>query len=269
MTLFESIYRFFGWWIINVDLFLLVFLFLGSGFLLIQRKKWGKRFLFISCFGFAFLSIVPIGVGIFEALEDRFPPLHHIPANTKGIILLGGNFNPQITLWRGETAYNLNAGYFIRFVELAKEYPHLQLVFTGTPFEVETAKKEFKALGLDSSAILFEGESKDTKDNASKTSAYLNPKPGEVWVLLTSAYHMPRSVGLFRKAGVEVIPYPSDYHTPPYYALWIFPGLKLNLDAWQVVSREWLGMLINYLMGRSDELYPSPIISPTRINETP
>ena len=73
---------------------------------------------------------------------------------------------------------------------------------------------------------------------------------------MTSAYHMPRSTGLFRKAGFNVIPYPVDYHTPGNYEMWFFIGLKMNLDAWHASAREWLGMLANYLMGRSDELYP-------------
>jgi uncharacterized SAM-binding protein YcdF (DUF218 family) len=67
---------------------------------------------------------------------------------------------------------------------------------------------------------------------------------------------MPRSVGLFQKAGFNIIPYPVDYHTPGNYEM-LFPfGLKLNLDAWHASVREWLGMLANYLMGRSDVLYP-------------
>ena len=107
--------------------------------------------------------------------------------------------------------------------------------------------------------ILFEGESKNTKDNASKTAQLINPKPTEKWVLVASAYHIPRSVGLFRKAGFNVIPYPVDYHTPGNYEMWFFLGLKMNLDAWQVSSREWLGMFGNYLIGRSIEVYPKPL----------
>lgn len=155
MTFFESIYRFFGWWIINIDMFFLVLLLLGSGLLLLRRKKWGKRLVIFSCCGFVFFGVVPIGLWTFEGLENRFPKIQQIPSDAKGMILLGGSFDRMTTGARGETAYNLAAGNFIQFVELAKENPHLQLVYTGTPFEVETAKKEFKALGLDPSPILL------------------------------------------------------------------------------------------------------------------
>lgn len=240
-------------------MFFLVLLFIGGILLLIRRKKWARRFLLISCSGFAFFGVIPIGLWTLEGLENRFPIIHQIPSDTNGMILLEGSFDRMTTVARGETAYNLAAGNFIQFVELAKEHPHLQLVYTGTPFEVETAKKEFKALGLDLSSILFEGESKNTKDNASKTAQLVNPKPEDKWVLVASAYHMPRSVGLFRKAGFNVIPFPVDYHTPGNYEMWFPLGLKMNLDAWQVSSREWLGMIVNYITGRSDELYPSPL----------
>lgn len=256
MALFESVYRFFGWWIINIDLFFILLLLVGSGLLFFQRRTWGKRFLFISCLGFVFFGVVPIGLWTFENLENHFPKIQSIPPDTKGMILLGGSFDKMTTLARGETAYNLTGGKFFQFIELAREHPHLELVFTGTPFEVETAKKEFKALGLDPNTIIFEGGSKDTKDNAAKTAALIKPKPDEKWILITSAYHMPRSVALFRKAGFKVIPFPVDYHSPGQYEPLFFIGLTLNLQGWQASSREWLGMVANYLMGRSDEVYP-------------
>ena len=112
------------------------------------------------------------------------------------------------------------------------------------------------ALGLDPNTVIFEGNSKDTKENAAKTAELIKPTSDEKWILITSAYHMPRSVGLFRKAGFKVIPFPLDYHAPGKYEPWFFIGLALNLEAWQASSREWLGMMINYLMGRSDEIYP-------------
>ncbi|HUX79007.1 MAG TPA: YdcF family protein [Alphaproteobacteria bacterium] len=257
MALFESIYRFFGWWVINVDLFLLLLLIMGSGLMLFRRKVWGKRFLFTACIGFVFFGIVPIGLWTIEHLENRFPKIQSIPPDTKGMILLGGSFDKVTTLARGETAYNLTGGRFFQFIELAKEYPQLQLVFTGTPFEVETAKRGFKALGLDPNSVIFEGSSKDTRENAAKTASLLKPMPQEKWILITSAYHMPRSVGLFRKAGFNVIPFPLDYHSPGNYEPWLFIGLTLNFNAWQASSREWLGMIANYLMGRSDEVFPS------------
>jgi uncharacterized SAM-binding protein YcdF (DUF218 family) len=255
VSLFESIYRFFGWWIINIDLLFIAFLILGGLLLFFRRRTGGKRFVILGCSGLLFFAIVPVGLWTFENLENRFPKVLSLPPTAKGIILLGGSFDQMTTRARGETAYNLAAGNFIRFVQLAKENPHMQLVYTGNAFETELAKKELAALGIDPSRVQFANQAKDTKENALRTKDLLNPQPQDQWVLVASAYHMPRSVGLFRKVGFNVIPYPVDYHTPGQYEPWFFLGLKLNLDAWQVSSREWLGMVINSLMGRSDQIY--------------
>jgi uncharacterized SAM-binding protein YcdF (DUF218 family) len=256
MDAFEPVFRFFGWWIINIDQFFLALLFVGAGLLWFKRKKWGSRLVLLSCIGFAFFGVIPIGLWTLENLENRFPKLEIIPEDAKGIIFLGGSFDTLTTGRRGETAYSLAGGRFVHFVELAKKYPHLQLVCTGTPLEAETAKRELKALGIDPSSVLFEADSKDTRGNALKTADLLHPKHQDKWVLVTSAFHMARSAGLFRKVGFHVIPYPVDYHTPGKYELWFFLGLKLNLEAWHVAAREELGMLANYIMGRSDELFP-------------
>ncbi len=256
MALFESIYRFFGWWIINIDMVFVVLLVMGGVLFAFKKNTWGKRLILTGCSGFVFFAIVPVGLWTLEALENRFPKIERIPQDAKGVILLGGSFDRITTYGRGETAYNLAAGRFIRFVQLIPHHPHLRFVFTGNPFEVETAKKELQALNIAPSPLLFEGDSKDTKDNAFKTAAMLHPKPQDKWILMTSAYHMPRAVGLFRKAGFTVIPYPVDYHTPGKYEPWFFIGLQLNLDGWHASAREWLGMVANFFMGRSDEVFP-------------
>ena len=207
MTTFETIYRFFGWWVINIDLFLLLLMILGGTLLFFKKNRWGRRFLFISCTCLIFVGMVPFSLWIFENLENRFPKVTQIPADAKGIILLGGSVDKMTSL--------------------------------GTSFETEAAKRDFLALGLDPVRVQFEQDSKDTKENAARTAILLNPLPHEKWVLVTSAYHMPRSVGLFRKAGFNVIPYPMDYHAPGHYEMWFFLGLALSLEAWQASSREW------------------------------
>lgn len=256
MDLFESVYRFFGWWIINIDLLLILLLVGGMGLLWCKKKKWGYYLIATGCAGFVFLGVVPVGFWTLEHLENRFPKIEGVPAQTKGMILLGGSFDRSTSFGRNAIAYNLAAGRFIHFVELAKAHPHLELVYTGTPFEVDVAKKEFKALGIDPARVLYEGDSKNTLQNAAKTAALVNPAPTDVWLLVTSAYHMPRSVGLFRKAGFNVIPFPVDYHTPGKYEPLFFIGLKDNLNAWSAGTREWLGMVINFIRGRSDKVFP-------------
>ena len=122
--------------------------------------------------------------------------------------------------------------------------------------EADLTRRELAALGFDADRVMYENKSRDTIENAIKTYALIKPQKDEKWVLMTTAHHMPRSVGLFEKAGWNVIPYPVDYHTTGEYVP--FAGLRMNLLAWNYGIREWIGMLHNYLFGRSDRLYPSP-----------
>ena len=259
MDFFESVYRFFGWWIINIEMIFLALLVSGALLLWRKRKKAGKQCIVWGCVGFCFFTIVPVGLWTIEGLENRFPKMTSLPSDAKGAIFLGGTFDKMTSEARKETAYSPAAGRFIQFIQLAKQYPHLQLVCTGMPFEAEAAKKELPSLGIDPATVLFEAESKNTQQNASMTAALIHPHPEDKWVVVTSALSMPRAVALFRKAGFNVIPYPVDYHTPGNYEPWFFIGLALNLEGWQFAMREYLGMVINYIRGRSDRIW-EPIV---------
>ena len=259
MDILESIYRYIGWWVIHIDLYLVLVLSVGGGLLFTPWKKWGKGFVLVACLGFFFLGVVPIGLWMVENLENRFPKVHQIPFDTKGVIFLGGTFDILSTKGRKEVSYNLAAGRFIRLLELLRTHPDLEYAFVGNTIEVENTKKELEALGYGYHRIHFNSESTDTRGNAFFAAQLLNPQPDEKWLLMTSAYHMPRSVGLFRKVGFNVIPYPVDYHTPGQFEPFLFLGLKINLDGWYAASREWLGMFANYFMGRSEEIFPGPL----------
>jgi uncharacterized SAM-binding protein YcdF (DUF218 family) len=257
MTLLSYLYSFLRGWITNIDTLLLLLLLTGMTLIGIGEEDCGKGLVLAASGGLVFFAIVPVGVWILQSLENRFPKIHDVLTDAKGLILLGGSFDQDVTLARQDTAYNLNAGRFIQFIELAKKYPHLPCVCTGTPLETEIAQKEFKALGIDYSSFLFEAKSMHTIDNAEKTAKLIKPQPDEKWVLVTSAYHMPRAVGLFRKVGFHVIPYPVDYRTPEKCSLLFFLGLRANLNAWYLGVGEWIGMIANYAAGKSDGIVPT------------
>ena len=87
----------------------------------------------------------------------------------------------------------------------------------------------------------------------------VQPKSGERWLLVTSAHHMPRSMGLFRKAGFEVVAWPTDYFT----AREVWPSLALgsgteNLDILNAALREWVGLMAYHLTGKIDDWLPGP-----------
>lgn len=103
----------------------------------------------------------------------------------------------------------------------------------------------------------MERRSRNTYENAVFTKALVAPKPGERWLLVTSAYHMPRSVGLFRRAGFLVEPYPVDWRIGE--RVFAFENVSADgLFRTDIAVREWLGLLAYRLSGRTGELLPGP-----------
>ena len=141
-------------------------------------------------------------------LEERFqrPPL---PDKVAGIIVLGGGFEGAINLARG--GYDMNSGgdRFLEAAVLARRYPQAKIVVsggTGTLVldgegDADTAPKLFEALGIPASRLILEKESRNTYENVENIRKLVTPGEDETWLLVTSAFHMPRSMGLFRKAA--------------------------------------------------------------------
>jgi uncharacterized SAM-binding protein YcdF (DUF218 family) len=86
-----------------------------------------------------------------------------------------------------------------------------------------------------------------------------NPQPGERWLLLTSAFHMPRAVAVFRAVGFPVEPYPVDWRTTgPADLFRPYPSVSEGLRRTDVAVREWVGLLLYRLTGKTAELFPAP-----------
>ena len=113
---------------------------------------------------------------------------------------------------------------------------------------------KFADLGLSPDRLRLEAASRNTAENAAMTRALLTPEAGQRWLLVTSAYHMPRAVAAFCAAGwTGLIPYPVDYRSPGDGAGWRFSE---NADALATALREWIGLAAYRLTGRATE--PSP-----------
>ena len=209
--------------------------------------------------------LIPLGPWGLTFLENRFPKTIHIEDDVVGAILLGGSFDRPVSAARGMLSYTPAAGRFNAFVDLAKNNPHLKLVFTGggapvhgAESEARIAQKLFQAMGLDPSTILFEEASRDTVQNARLSYDLVKPKVGEKWLLVTSALHMPRAVGLFESAGWSIVPYPVDYHTTGVHSY--LPNLSWvkAFYSWHYAAREFVAMTNNYLNGHSHVWIPKP-----------
>lgn len=234
-----------------------------------RTRVWGIALLSLGFGGLLVFTVTPAGAWMMRPLEDRFPRPDPLPAQVSGIILLGGAIDLPVSLARHVTALNVRGDRLLAFLQLAHRYPHARLVFSGgnaSPFggkgsEAQVARRLFLSLGLSPARLTFEDRSRNTHENAVFTYHLVRPKPGQVWLLVTSAADMPRAVGCFRAVGWPVVPYPVDYHTRPQGAVWL-PGLASGLTLADWAAHEWLGLFYYRLRGWIPAWFPAPMKKP-------
>ena len=233
------------------------------------RTVWSARLIWGGALFLLSAGIFPLGNVLILPLEQRFADVKPPAAIDKidGIIILGGFEDGWVSAGRGMLAVNEAAERLTEGVRLALTYPTAKVVFSGgvgallRPGVDATGPVQnyLRGMGIATSRIVLEGQSRNTLENALFTADLLKPKPGERWLLITSAYHMPRSVGLFRKAGFDVIAFPVDYRTRgPQDALRPFELIPAGFMRLDLAVKEWVGLIAYRLLGRTDELLPGP-----------
>jgi uncharacterized SAM-binding protein YcdF (DUF218 family) len=209
----------------------------------------------------------PFGNAIILPLEERFPPWDAARGAPAGIISLGGALDTVVSPVRGEVALNEAAERMTAIAELARRFPKARIVFSGGSgriifdgvSEASLAARLFASFGIAKKRIALEDKSRDTDENGRFTKELVQPKPGERWLLVTSAHHMPRAIGVFRAAGFPVEAFPVDYRTRGAIDLLRpFATLGDGLRRTDTAMREWVGLLIYRIVGRTDALFPAP-----------
>ena len=200
-------------------------------------------------------------------LEQRFPrvDLTQGPPVT-GIVVLGGAEDAPIALARHAHALNESAERITEAVALALLQPQARIVFTGGsgflnpggPTEADAVRQMLLSMGLSGPRLTLEENARDTWENATLTRNLAKPQPGERWLLVTSAWHMPRAMGVFRKAGFPVEPWPVDYRTTGWANAWhAFASPADGLRRLELELKEYAGLLAYWLRGRSSSLFPA------------
>ncbi len=252
------------WGVLRPNTLALLLAVIGA-LLLWRGRRIGRWPALLGLGWFVAVFALPVAALLTLPLEERFPR-PALPAQVTGIIVLGGAVEQQLTQAHGIPALNGAAERMTEAVALARRHPEARLVFTGGssaiipggPSEADTARILFADLGLPAAQLTFENESRNTWENATLTHRLVQPKPGETWLLVTSASHMPRAMGCFRAAGWAVTPWPVNYTTgrdPGLWWSWPFPT-RLNQAEWAL--REWVGLVAYRLMGRTKALFPGP-----------
>ena len=211
------------------------------------------------------VAFFSVGSWLLYPLESHFPINPILPKQVDGIIILSGGVGAKSTVVRNQTQVNGQVDRELAFMMLARLYPNAKLLYTGGSSSLihqqfkgaDAARRMMMEQGFSVDRVLFERESRNTVESAVLSKNLLRPENGENWILITTAWHMPRSVGVFCVTGWPVIPYPVDYKTSKEGLFNINFSFTSHLNDLDVGIKEWLGLVAYRITGRTDEIIPS------------
>ena len=248
--------------------FLILLGLLGCLLLFTEFGRGIGRVLTVAGFlGLLVAGLSPLPAWILAPLENRFPAFTEDERPVAGIVVLGGAVEADTSIGRDQITVNEAGEREIALADLARRYPQARLVFSGgsgsmrddAVSEAEIVSRFADTLGVPRNRLILEQQSRNTRENALFSARMVQPKPDERWLLVTSAWHMPRSVGCFRKAGFDVTAYPVDYRTNwPRDAYRLNSFASTGLGELDIGVKEWIGMIAYRFAGYTDEVMPAP-----------
>lgn len=254
------------WLVLNPANLFAFFLVVGTILLFTRFRRMGRLFVTGAVGVFLLLGVIPVGFWLTSNLENRFLVNPPIPANIAGIVTLGGTINQYITAARGQPSLTAGGERLTEFVHLARRFPDARLVFSGgsgalidtTLKEAEVARVFFNQMGLSDRDIIYEDRARNTYENALFSKERVGDDASRrKWVLITSAVHMPRAMGVFRQTGWNVMAYPVDYLTDGRGGFKMqFRPLR-GLGSLNSALREWIGLVVYRVLGRTPVIVPS------------
>jgi uncharacterized SAM-binding protein YcdF (DUF218 family) len=238
----------------------------GAAALLLGRGTLARWLLYPASAALLVISLLPVGYWLLLPLENRFLPPAEPPVDVDGIVVLGGGIDVGVSRRRGMATFQDTGERFMSLLELARRYPEARLVFSGGRgwlddnelSEANVMRGFLRNHGLDEARVIFEDRARNTYENAQLSKPLAAPEPGQRWLLVTSAFHMPRAVGAFRQVGWPVIPYPVDYRTTGGFGLLTVPDAGQRWRELDHAVRNWIGLIAYWVTGRIPTLFPAP-----------
>ncbi len=252
------------WLFISPDSLLLILIIVTLIFSYTGKEKTAKTLLAITSGFLIVIAFFPVGEWLLFPLESHFQTNPLLPEKVDGIIVLSGAENAELSHLWGQVELGGAAERDVMFLALARQYPDAKLAFTGGTGSLlkqeykaaDIAEKLFGNLGFDTNRIIFERESRNTYENVIYSKKIIKPEKNKNWILITTGWHMPRSVGIFCKADWPVIPYPVDHQTKKGNLFRFNFDLANNLSALKTAIKEWLGLFAYYLSDKTTSILP-------------
>jgi uncharacterized SAM-binding protein YcdF (DUF218 family) len=206
------------------------------------------------------IGFLPLGDLLQRPLEDSFVTAPDLGA-VDGIILLGGGEDVAASRASGRPQVGEGGDRYLATIALAHQHPDARVVFAGgsgrvrdldgaAVSEADVAQQILLAHGIGPERIILERRSRNTAENARLARDLAQPQDGERWVLVTSAFHMPRAMQSFEAVGWKtLVPYPVDHRSRSWS-----DGLGWNVDRnlllLNTAVREWVGRAAYAVAGR-------------------
>ncbi len=243
----------------------------GATLLVLGPRRWhvrrfGGTLLGVGAGGVTALLLLPVDLWLLRPLESQFPPAQ-APPHVDGLIVIGDAVSGTISADNTGPTLDRNGDRLTALAILARFYPQARVVFGGRPAvsapgastELEESPVLLERLGVARGRVLYDDQSSTTWENAVNALALGQPKPGETWVLVTSASHMPRAIGAFRGAGwPTVLPWPVAYRTTKAGWPALLQPAATRLLMVDLAAYEWVGLVAYRLQGRTNRLLPEP-----------
>lgn len=238
----------------------------GVGLMATRRKRTGTRMAVASVVLLAAAGFLPIGNLLIRPLEARFPEWDASRGAPDEVVVLGGAISSSLSQDYGEPVLDSDGGRIVAMAKLARAYPNARIVYSGgdasllgnEPPEADFVYPLLDSFGIPRSRVLLEARSRNTAENAVFIKEMVKPKAGERWLVVTSAQHMPRAIGCFRKAGFPVEAYPVGWNTKRTINPMLGRTLAKGLARLDTAAHEWIGLFAYWLTGKTTEFLPSP-----------
>ncbi|KAA0125748.1 YdcF family protein [Methylobacterium sp. P1-11] len=233
---------------------------------LTRRRRTGLGLALLGTLLLAAAGLSPLSDVALIPLEQRFPAFPDDGPAPAGIIVLGGGIEAGISESRRQIVFNDAGERPIYLGDLARRFPTARLVFSGGSgfiaggmAEADVVSRQADVIGVPRTRLILENRSRNTRENAAFSAALVQPKSGERWLLVTSAWHMPRAVGCFRQAGFTVDAFPVDYRTRGWSDVAHVHGFASDgLLQFDLAVKEWIGLIAYRLSGYTPDWLPGP-----------
>ena len=235
-------------WLLPPGIFLLV---IAALYFYYRKTKYANGLLLLFLLIYL-LSVNVVSDKIIGALENHYgqPAVSEIK-DAKAIVVLAGGSYDGVPDFDGigqnseSTTVRLVAGLRLH------RALHLPMVLSGGSVygdkttEASLEYRFLKACGVEEQYLIKEDQSRNTAENAKYVKQICQQRNFDKVILVTSAFHMPRSVAFFEREGVDVIPYPTDYKTSRNKRLnaFAFTPQAENLLHSSIAMKEYLGLL--------------------------